>query len=119
MYEVPWRDANGDFILDFVDGGDIMAWIGQGPIADRTKETLVGSDQGIALYRKLLMENIELIEQGKDPMGIIRNESENSMISFQQEKNKFNGGTSFLREAIEMSHVRYSPIKDQIINLLS
>ena len=119
VYEVPWRDANGDFILDFVDGGDIMAWIGQGPIADRTKETLVGSDQGIALYRKLLMENIELIEQGKDPMGIIRNESENSMISFQQEKNKFNGGTSFLREAIEMSHVRYSPIKDQIINLLS
>ena len=119
VYEVPWRDDKGNFILDFVDGGDIMAWVGQGPIADRTREMLVGSDRGIALYRKLLMENIDLIEQGKDPMGIIRDRSENTLISFQQEENKFNGGKAFLREAIEMSHVRYSPIKDQIINALT
>lgn len=119
VYEVPWRDSNGNFILDFVDGGDIMAWVGQGPIADRTREMLVKSDRGIALYRKLLLENLQLIEQGKDPMGIIRDSLENSVITLQQEENKFNGGTAFLKEAIEMSHVRYSPIVDQIIDLLA
>jgi len=55
-YEVPFLDKNGEFILDFVDGGDIMAWVTQGPLADRTRERLVASDEGVILYRRLLGE---------------------------------------------------------------
>ena len=36
-----------------------------------------------------------------------------------EERNKYGRGPSFLREAIEMSHVRYSPLKDRIVELLS
>jgi 5,5'-dehydrodivanillate O-demethylase len=118
LYEVPWQDANGNFIVDFVDGGDIMVWVTQGRIVDRTRELLVGSDQGIIMLRKLLLDQVAIVQQGGDPMGVIRDPQENQLIEFAQEKNKFRAGQAFLREAIEMSHVRYSPIKQQIIELL-
>jgi len=51
---------------------DAMAWIGQGPISDRTKEHLVTSDKGVVLYHNLLLENIQKVERGEDPMGVIR-----------------------------------------------
>lgn len=119
LYDVPWRDADGNFIVDFVDGGDIMVWVTQGPIADRTKEMLVSADQGIALLRKLLFEQLEVVRQGGDPMGVIRDEGENTVIRFAQEQNKFRAGADFLREAIAMSHVRYSPIRQQILDMLA
>jgi 5,5'-dehydrodivanillate O-demethylase len=118
LYEVPWLDAAGNFIVDFVDGGDIMVWVTQGAIADRTRELLVSSDQGIVQFRKLLFEQIEVVRKGGDPMGVVRDEAENRVIRFAQEGNKFGGSSSFLREAIEMSHVRYSPILRQIVELL-
>ena len=64
VYEVPFRDERGEFILDFVDGGDIMAWVSQGPIDDRSRELLVESDQGIALFRALLREQLETVRGG-------------------------------------------------------
>lgn len=118
LYEVPWLDADGNFLTDFVDGGDIMAWVTQGPVADRSQEMLTSSDKGIVLYRQLLLDQADLIESGIDPMGVIRCPQTNRRIDFSQEKNKFRSGASFLREAIEMSHVRYSPMKQQIIELL-
>jgi 5,5'-dehydrodivanillate O-demethylase len=118
VYEVPWQDAGGRFITDFVDGGDIMAWVTQGPIADRTRELLVGSDHGITLLRRLLDEQLERAAAGLDPLGVIRNPVENGVINFAQERDKFGGGTDFVREAIALSHARHSPLKDQILALL-
>ena len=51
---------------------DEMAWIGQGPLSDRTQEHLVTSDKGIMLYHNLLLSNMETVERGDDPMGIVR-----------------------------------------------
>lgn len=119
VYDVPWRDEKGDFIVDFVDGGDIMAWVTQGEIADRTRELLVASDRGITLYRRLLLEQIDKVRQGEDPLGVIRDPAENACIELEQEHDKFKAGAGFLRQAIEMSHVRYSPLKQSIIDLLS
>jgi len=118
LYDVPWRDSDGNFIADFVDGGDIMVWVTQGPIADRTREMLVSADQGIALLRKLLFEQIEIVRKSGDPMGVIREEAENLHLNFAQERNKFRAGADFLSNAIEMSHVRYSPIRTQILDLM-
>ncbi len=119
VYDVPWRDERGEFIVDFVDGGDIMAWVTQGPIADRTRERLVASDRGIVLYRRLLEEQARRVEKGEDPMGVIRDGHENACIELAQEVDKFRAGAAFLHEAIELSHVRYSPIKDRIVELLT
>ena len=44
----------------------------QGPIFDRTKERLATSDKGVALLRKVLRREIEKVQQGQDPIGVIR-----------------------------------------------
>ena len=116
-YEVPWRDEHGQFLIDFVDGQDIMAWVTQGEIADRTRETLGGADRGIALYRRLLLEQIEKIRAGHDPLGVIRDPAKNRIIELPQEREKFGDGAQFLAETLEMSHVRYSPLKERVRDL--
>jgi len=118
LYEVPWRDESGNFIVDFVDGGDIMVWITQGSIADRTQEILGSSDKGIALYRRILLEQIARVEKGEDPIGVMRDEVENQIIELPQERNKFGGGRKFLLQALENGHGRYSPLKDRIRAIL-
>src|SRR5262245_58395837 len=60
---IPWQDE--------------MAWIGQGPITNRTNEHLATSDKGIMLYRKLLLENMEKVERGEEPMGLVRDPARN------------------------------------------
>jgi 5,5'-dehydrodivanillate O-demethylase oxygenase subunit len=60
---IPWQDE--------------MAWVGQGAITDRTNEHLATSDKGIMLFRKLLLENLEKVERGEDPMGVIRDPARN------------------------------------------
>ena len=57
---------------------DEMAWIGQGPISDRTQEHLVTSDKGVILYHNLILENIAKVERGEDPMGVIRDAARNT-----------------------------------------
>ena len=56
---------------------DEMAWIGQGAISRRTAEHPATSDAGVLLYRNLLLENIERIERGEDPMGLVRDPAVN------------------------------------------
>jgi 5,5'-dehydrodivanillate O-demethylase len=118
VYEVPFRDERGAFILDFVDGGDIMTWVTQGPIADRRREHLLESDEGIVLLRRMLLEQIERVRRGEDPLGLVRDPAENRLIELPQERDKYGDGAAFLREAIELSHVRYSPLRDRIAELL-
>src|SRR5262249_10337059 len=119
VYEVPFRDERGEFLLDFVDGGDIMAWVSQGPIADRTREGLGEWDRGIVLYRRLLQEQLDAVAAGEERMGVVRDPGQNVCIALPPERHKYGHGGAFLSEAIEMSHVRYSPIRDRIVKALS
>jgi 5,5'-dehydrodivanillate O-demethylase len=70
-------DELGLAIGDAVIPQDEMAWIGQGPISDRTKEHLVTSDRGVALFHELILQNIAKVEHGEDPMGLVRDNSLN------------------------------------------
>ena len=58
--------------MDHIDGQDMMVWATQGRIADRTSEHLGGSDQGVLMLRRLLSEQIELVERGQDPICVFR-----------------------------------------------
>jgi 5,5'-dehydrodivanillate O-demethylase len=118
VYDVPFRDERGEFLLDVVDGGDIMTWVTQGPIADRTRELLVDTDSGITLLRRLYLEQIERVRKGEDPLGVVRAPQDNEIIALPQEQEKYGKGDVFLVEAVAMSHVRYSPIRDQVLELL-
>ncbi|MCB1708875.1 MAG: Rieske 2Fe-2S domain-containing protein [Halioglobus sp.] len=119
LYEVPWRDEQGKHRVDFVDGGDIMAWVSQGAIADRSREMLVSSDRGIVLLRKLLSDQLERVQRGEDPMGVIRDPEQNHSISFAQEHDKLGGSVHFLRRAMAISHARFSPIREQVLAMLA
>jgi 5,5'-dehydrodivanillate O-demethylase len=118
VYEVPFRDEHG-FILDFVDGGDIMTWMTQGPIADRTRELLTDTDQGVVLLRRLLLEQVERMRAGQDPLGVVRLPDRDRIIELAQETEKYGDGGGFLDDAIDASHVRHSPLRDQIVELLA
>ena len=55
-----------------VDHQDYMAWETQGPIPDRSVERLATTDRGVILFRQVLRENIERVQQGGDPLGVMR-----------------------------------------------
>jgi len=121
IYEVPFREENGRYIVDFVDGQDIMCWITQGDIADRSREHLGTSDKGIILLRSLLSEQINKVERGDDPMGVIRDPEQNVMIELPQERDKFNMGENNMynrRLGVALGSDRYDPQREQILDLL-
>src|SRR5680860_100983 len=81
------EDINEDPEIDYMDGimtpdgseyamdtfmsQDAMAWETQGAIFDRTKEHLGAEDKGIAMYRRLLKEQIDLVQAGGSPMALV------------------------------------------------
>jgi len=68
---------DGKLVADSVPKQDMLGWVAQGPISDRTREHLTASDKGVILYHKLLFENMERVERGEDPLGTIRDPAEN------------------------------------------
>jgi hypothetical protein len=58
--------------MNGVQAQDLMALETQGAIADRTNERLATSDRGIVLFRTVLQREIDKVQQGLDPMGVIR-----------------------------------------------
>ena len=73
---------DGEYDLTTFPKQDQMAWETQGPIVDRESELLGATDRGITMFRKLLRENIERVERGEDPDGVIRDPAINECISF-------------------------------------
>jgi 5,5'-dehydrodivanillate O-demethylase len=67
-------------LLDNNSGQDIMAWITQGAIADRSLEKLGESDKGIILYRRMLRQQLAIVEAGGEPMNVFRDSEENVCI---------------------------------------
>jgi len=63
-----------------VQAQDHMARETQGPIADRTRERLTSSDRGVILLREVMMREIAKLQQGQDPMGVIRDPRQNATM---------------------------------------
>ncbi|WP_026961606.1 Rieske 2Fe-2S domain-containing protein [Alicyclobacillus herbarius] len=116
LYECPLKDEYGNFITDYIDGQDMMSWVTQGEIADRTTERLGTSDKGIILYRQLLMQEMDKVQRGEDPMCVIRDETENEVITLPQEENKYGVG-DLLSGIAKDWNTRYAPNLDEIIQL--
>jgi 5,5'-dehydrodivanillate O-demethylase len=76
-------DQQGRPIWDELDsngGQDIMAWVAQGDIVDRSKEKLGESDRGVILFRDLLRRQLRTVEDGGEPMNVFRDASKNVRI---------------------------------------
>ena len=82
---VPWRFSQlkrgpRDYRMDMVSAQDSMAWETQGALADRSREKLGVGDEGIIELRKMLREQIERVQQGLEPLGVIRDPAKNQLI---------------------------------------
>src|SRR5215467_8986013 len=75
--DVPYVHKNGRLVVETINGQDMMAWVTQGGVSDRTTERLGTSDKGVILYRNLLLEQMEKVERGEDPMGVVRDPAKN------------------------------------------
>jgi hypothetical protein len=53
-----------------------------GAIANRPGEHLANSDRGVLLLREMVRKVIEHVQQGRDPIGVIRDVEENDYIAF-------------------------------------
>jgi hypothetical protein len=60
---------------------DFVAWVGQGPIADRTKEHLGESDRGIILLRRRMIEEAAVVARGGEPKAVIRDPAKNVRLA--------------------------------------
>ena len=106
-YEIPWQRDDGTFITDYIEGQDIMAWVTQGEIADRTDEHLTTSDIGVIALRKMFRESMDAVAHGQDPVAVIRREHRS--IALPLERSKFGAGAEFSLQWINRGSQRYSP----------
>ncbi len=88
------KQEDGDYRLDHFVYQDLMAWETQGEIADRTTEMIGASDTGVVMFRKLLREQIDKVQAGEEPDGVIRDPAINETIEFVFSK----GQAQFARE---------------------
>jgi 5,5'-dehydrodivanillate O-demethylase len=86
LYVPPFKDPPHalhpftHFRMDLVLAQDHMAWETQGPIADRVHERLATSDRGNVMLRDITLKEIRKVEEGSDPLGVIRDPALNEMI---------------------------------------
>jgi 5,5'-dehydrodivanillate O-demethylase len=78
VWENPWRTPDGKFMPEVLNAQDMMVMISQGEITDHAAEHLAESDRGVALYRRTLLEQLERVERGEDPLGVIRDPARNT-----------------------------------------
>ena len=115
-YDVPYRDAQGHFIMDNIDGQDMMAWVTQGAIADRTQEHLGASDKGVALYRRVLKREIKKVQEGLDPIGVLRDPARNQRIELPTETKKHHNSDGFASFMLR-THAKYAPITRELVEI--
>src|SRR5207248_10752747 len=90
VLDYAYKHEDGRLVVDSVSGQDMMVWVTQGPISDRTTERLGTSDKGVILYRGLLEEQMLKVERGEDPMAVVRDPTRNTpMIDIRRERNPF------------------------------
>ncbi len=111
----PLYNERGRLIIDDVLTQDHAAWLAQGIIPDRRMEHLGESDKGIILYRKLLEEQVAVVQDGGDPLGTIRDPGKNERLSIPQE------GWHPMHPDMSPNDIgrSRSKLKDQILQLLA
>lgn len=111
LYLPPFKDPPNilhpftRFKTDLVLAQDHMVWETPGPIADRTRERLATSDRGIVMLREIMMREIRKVQQGFDPMGVVRDPAQDVMIDTK------------LAESLEEMKTRGQPAGGQVTAL--
>jgi 5,5'-dehydrodivanillate O-demethylase len=114
-YEFPFQDDKGRYLVEYAEVQDAMAWATQGPVTDRTVEHLGKSDIGIVMLRRMYREQMQVVAEGRDPLGTIR--ERHDRIDLPCEREKFGEGARFALQLIEQGTAQFSPQKDLLTKL--
>ncbi|HEX6511967.1 MAG TPA: aromatic ring-hydroxylating dioxygenase subunit alpha, partial [Chloroflexota bacterium] len=77
----PIKDPfTGRWINSHVMNQDFIAWAGQGALADRSQEHLGESDRGVIMMRRRMLEQANVVAQGGEPRGLIREAAHNECV---------------------------------------
>ena len=114
-YEYQWIDGDGRHIVDYIEGQDVMAWVTQGPVADRVNERITKSDVGILACRRMFKEAMQAVRRGEDPVAVVR--EPHDVIKLPLERSKFGRGAGFAIDWINDGSMRYSPIAEEMKQL--
>lgn len=100
----PIKKADGRWIESHIINQDIVAWVGQGVISDRTKEMLGASDRGISLIRNRFFEELQAVKEGKDPKGTIRDPEKAKFVDLP------NANTELYRDGVPRETFKKNPL---------
>jgi len=77
----PIKDpVTGRWITSHIMNQDFVAWVGQGAIANRTREHLGESDRGVILMRRRLLEEAGVVVRGGEPKAVLRDPEQNHCV---------------------------------------
>ena len=114
-YEIPLY-RNGELNVEVPLPQDFMAWVTQGPVADRTRERLGESDVGVIQLRRMSGEAMATVADGGDPMNVFRDPASNARVEMTQEKVYYSPDRNQAR-MIYHGHQRYNPAIDEIVGM--
>jgi hypothetical protein len=64
--------------------------VSQGPVAERNLEKLGKSDEGIILFRRMLLDELKRVQAGQEPsINVFRDEAQNQCIAIPLERVKY------------------------------
>ncbi|MCY0879763.1 MAG: aromatic ring-hydroxylating dioxygenase subunit alpha [Firmicutes bacterium] len=84
----PIKDERGRWITTHVINQDTVGWVGQGVIADRTREHLASSDIGVVAFRRRLKADMEAVARGEDPSGVIRDPAKAALVRWPDDRRR-------------------------------
>jgi len=91
--ERPLYDEKGRLNSANVPQQDEAVWVMQGPICDRTTEHIGVTDIGILMFRRMIEEQIKIVESGGDPINVHRDPEKNKCITLATEETYYPGYT--------------------------
>jgi 5,5'-dehydrodivanillate O-demethylase len=111
-FEVPIQD-----LPDYVLGQDFLCWMAQGEILDRSQEQLGTSDRGVVMLRRMLMEQIKVVQDGGDPINTFRDPEKNRCLDLSMEH--YGQISSYRKGNVHYMNLgRHSPVLDELDELM-
>jgi len=80
-FEIRLKDEQGNWNLQQIRVQDHIVCVAQGEICDRTRERLGESDEGVIVLRKALLEQLDILERGGQPINVFREPAAAEYIS--------------------------------------
>ena len=118
LYQIPLKDEKGEYIFSVAGIRDMVLWCSQGEILDRTREHLSSADAGVELYRRVLQQQVAIVEDGGEPINTFRSAAEmGHSLELQPRQRDVPLPVAFNPEQLEDEVDQYSPGREQITDL--